>query len=58
MSLELKRKEIELIRVNVARQELELKVEEKMEDIQKLKEMIKAQIDAEDKIKVEIEKLK
>lgn len=57
-SIEQKRKEIEFMRVNVAKQELELKVEEKLEEIKKLQEYIKIQVESEEKIKQELEILR
>ena len=47
MSLEVKRKKLELVRVQAARQELEFKIEERMHEIDKLKEHIKIQLDKE-----------
>jgi hypothetical protein len=57
-SIEQKRKEIELMRVNVARQELELKIEEKQEEIKKLQDYVRIQLEAEEKIRLEIESMK
>lgn len=58
MSLEIKRKELELMRVKTARHELEFKVDEKTEEINKLKEHIKIQLETEDRLEKEIEQLK
>lgn len=46
-SLELKRLKIELIRVSAARAELEFKIEERLEEINRIKEHIKVQLDKE-----------
>lgn len=43
MSLEKKRKQIELMRVTVAKQEMELRIEERMEEVKRLEENIKIQ---------------
>lgn len=43
MNLEQKRKKLELARVQMARSELEFKVEEKMEEIKRLQDNIKIQ---------------
>lgn len=54
MSLELKRKELELSRVELARQELELKIEERMDEINRLEKMIEIQKAKETELKAEI----
>ena len=50
MSLDIKRKKVELSRVQVARQELELKIEERLEEIERLKSHIEIQNQAEQRI--------
>lgn len=55
--LDLKRKELELMRVQTANFELELKIEEMMNDIERLKKAIVIQKETEIKIKEEITKL-
>lgn len=54
MSLELKRKELEISRVELARQELELKIEERMDEIHRLEKMIDIQKAKETELKAEI----
>lgn len=54
MSLELKRKELEISRVELARQELELKIEERMDEIHRLEKMIEIQKAKETELKAEI----
>jgi C4-dicarboxylate-specific signal transduction histidine kinase len=54
MSLELKRKELEFSRVELARQELELKIEERKDEISRLEKMIDIQIAKEKELKAEI----
>jgi hypothetical protein len=58
MSLDLKRKQLELARVEVARQEQEFKIEEYKEHIERLQKTIEIQLATEDKLKQEIQKLK
>lgn len=58
MSLELKKKQLELRRVESARMELELKIEEKLDEIERLKKHIETQIEAEEKLKLELENIK
>lgn len=58
MSLELKKKELELQRVELARKELEFKVEEKMEEIERIKSHIQIQLQKEQELKEELNKLK
>lgn len=57
MSIDLKRKKLELSRVELARQEQELKVEEKMEEIGRLESMIQIQKNKEQELKAEISAL-
>lgn len=54
MSLEQKKKELELARVRLARQEMEYKIEEREEEIQRLKEHIKIQIERENELTKQI----
>ncbi len=58
MSLEQKRKEIELMRVRTARGEMELRIAERMEEITRLEESIKIQNQAEIKLIEELKKIK
>lgn len=57
MSLELKRRQLELMRVEMARRELEFKVEERNEEIKRIQDNIKIQIEKEAELKKEIENL-
>lgn len=54
MSLELSRKKIELMRVQTARHELEFKIEERLDEINRIKDHIKVQKEKEDELKQEI----
>ena len=54
MSLELRKKEMELKRVEMARMELEFKIEERMEEIGRLQSMIDIQKNKERELKLEI----
>jgi hypothetical protein len=54
MSIELKRKQLELARVELARQEQELKIEERFEEISRLKQTIEIQVNKEQELKAEI----
>lgn len=47
MGLELKKTQLELMRVTTARMDLELRIEERKEEIQRLEEHIKIQINKE-----------
>jgi len=57
MSLERKKKEMELRRVETARMELELKIDERLEEIERLKEHIKIQKQKEDDLTEELSNL-
>lgn len=57
MSLEIKKKQLELQRVMTARMEMELKIDERMEEIERLKANIEIQNKREQEIKEEIAKL-
>ncbi len=50
MSLEQKRKKLELMRVQSAKMELEFKIEERLEEIERLKENIKIQKQKEEEL--------
>lgn len=52
--MELKRKRLELSRVRLARQELEFKIEERLDEVNRLKEHIKIQIDKEQELEKEL----
>lgn len=53
-SLDRKKKELELSRVQLARQEMEFKIEEREEEIKRLKDFIIIQIQKENEIKLEL----
>lgn len=55
--LDKKRKEIELMRVQTARHEILFRIEERLDEIERLKEHVKIQEQAEEKLKLEISKL-
>jgi hypothetical protein len=57
MSIEIKRKKLELSRVQLAREEQELKIEEKMEEIKRLESLIEIQIKKQNELSVEIAEL-
>lgn len=54
MTLEEKKKRLELRRVETARMELEFKIEEKMDEIDRLKKAIEIQTQTEEKLKKEL----
>lgn len=54
--LEKKKKMLELGRVSLARQEMELKIEEKSEEIKKLHDLIKIQLEKEQELEKELKK--
>lgn len=54
MSIERKKKELELRRVETARMELELKIEERLVEIERLKENIQIQLEKEEQLKEEL----
>ena len=58
MSLEVSRKKLELGRVRLAKQELEFKLEQNMEEINRLQEHIKVQESKEKDLLEEINNLK
>lgn len=50
-SLEKKRTELELVRVGAARADLEFRIEEALDQIEKYKELIKIQVAKEEELK-------
>lgn len=54
MSIDLKRKKLELSRVQLAREEQELKIEERMEEIKRIEALIEIQKKKEDELTAEI----
>lgn len=56
--LDLKRKELELQRVTTAQMDLELKIEERLDEIERMKEHVEIQKAAAEKLKEEIKTLK
>lgn len=58
MSLELKKKEMELKRVLLSKDEFELRVAERMDEIERLQAQMVQQDEAAEKIKKEIQLLK
>lgn len=57
MSLDLKRKKLELQRVSVAAEELKFKIEERLDEIQRLEQHIKIQETSIEKLNNEIKTL-
>lgn len=55
--MELKRKKLELSRVQLARHEQEFKIEERMEEIARLESMIEIQKNKEEELKADISAL-
>jgi hypothetical protein len=53
-TLEIKRLKLELIKVAAARAELEFKIEERLEDITRIKSAIKIQLDKEEELNTRI----
>jgi C4-dicarboxylate-specific signal transduction histidine kinase len=58
MSLDLKKKELELERVKLSRKELEFKIEERLDEIKRLEDHIKIQIEKENELETIIKELK
>lgn len=58
MSLELKRKELEVVKVAAARAELEFKILEKLDEIERIKQNIEIQFKREAELKDELKKAK
>jgi len=56
-NIDLKRKKLELSRVELARQEQEFKIEERMEEINRLNAMVEIQKNKEEELKAEISAL-
>lgn len=56
--LEKKRKQLELNRVRIAREELEFKIEERLDEVQRLKAHIEIQINKENELEQELINLK
>jgi hypothetical protein len=56
--LDLKRKEVELIRVSAAKADLELRIHERLDEIERLKEHITVSEAAEKKLADEIAEMK
>jgi len=55
--LELKRMKLELIKVAAARSELEFRCDERLDEIERLKEHIKVQLDKEAELQAKINEL-
>lgn len=53
-NLELKRTEVELIRVQAARAELEFKIIEREDEIERIRENIQAQLKREEELRIKI----
>lgn len=53
-SLELKKLKVELLRVSAAKAELELRIEERLDEIERIKEHIKISEDKEQELKEKI----
>lgn len=52
--IEIKRMKLELIKVSAARSELEFRIDEKMDEISRIKDHIKIQADKEEALKKQI----
>lgn len=57
MTLEYKKKNTELLRVQLAREEMELKIEERLEEIERLRGFIKIQVEKEEELKLQLKTL-
>ena len=57
MSLERKKKELEMAAVDLAKQQMELRIEEKLDEIKRLKDNIKIQADKVEDLKKELEEM-
>lgn len=55
--LDLRRKKVELMRVSAAKAELDLRIYERMEEIERIREHIKVSEQSEQKLKEEISQL-
>ena len=58
MNIDLKRKNLELERIKLGKLEMEFRIEERMQEVERLRENIKIQEDALAKIKAEIQQIK
>lgn len=58
MSLELKKKEMEIKRVVLAKEEMQLRIEERLDEIERIKQQMVIQDQAVERITKEIETLK
>lgn len=58
MSLEIKKKEMELKRVIMAKEEMQLRIEERLDEIERINAQIKIQDEAAIRITKELETLK
>ena len=58
LSLEIKKREVEIMKVQAAKAEQELRIEECLEQIERLKKSMKAQDDHVDKLNKELEELR
>lgn len=58
MSLEIKKKEMELNRVIMAKEEMQLRIEERLDEIERINAQIKIQDEAAIRITKELETLK
>lgn len=58
MSIELKRKELEIERVKLGKMELEFRIDERNQEIERLEENIKIQDETLEKLQAEIQLLK
>lgn len=54
MSLEIKKKKMELARVRLAREELQLKIEERLDEIERIKRHIAVQVEKETELENQI----
>jgi hypothetical protein len=54
MSLDLKKAKVELLRVSAAKAELELRIDERLEEIERIKEHIKVQENKEEELRNKI----
>lgn len=57
MSLEIKKTKLELLKVAAARAEMEYRIDERLEEIERIKENIKIQIDKEKELEQRIKSM-
>ena len=57
MSLEIKKVKVELIRVSANKAELELRIEERLHEIERIKENIKVSEDKEEELRQKIKEM-